>query len=79
MNPRVYINSYTKNKNSSNHKYHKIKENYHSQNPRLQNPPLGSEHTTLHLKIKCTRDIGTVIRTLTSKHTDDTSIKRKAP
>ena len=35
-------------------------------------------HCIKYLKIKCTRDIGTVIRTLTSKHTDDTSIKRKA-
>ena len=35
-------------------------------------------HCITYLKIKCTRDIGTVIRTLTSKHTDDTSIKRKA-
>ena len=35
-------------------------------------------HCIKYLKIKCTRDIGTNIWTLTSKHTDDTSIKRKA-
>ena len=35
-------------------------------------------HCMKHLKTKCTTEIGSVKKVLTSQHTDDLSIKRKA-